>query len=320
MIPNVLSIAGSDPSGGAGIQADLKTFAAFDVYGCAAITALTVQNTRELSDVVPMPATLVSGQIDAVFADVDIHGVKIGMLGCAEVASVVAATLATHRPRNVVVDPVLRAGVGASLLDVEGLRVLRREVLPTAFVVTPNALETGALLGAPPPASLPDMREAAVALCGLGPQWALVTGGHVDTGNECVDVLSNGHEIHEFRTSRVGGPARHGTGCTLSSAIAALLALGASVPGACELAQQYVAAAILAGDELLVGAGRRPLRHVRFDQLPLRELPPGRVGTRESSGPEDFTNRKQAAEYQEFADNTERSAPAEPSVRSAESV
>jgi hydroxymethylpyrimidine/phosphomethylpyrimidine kinase len=301
MIPNVLSIAGSDPSGGAGIQADLKTFAAFDVYGCAAITALTVQNTRELTDVVPMPADLVRRQIEAVFADMELHGIKIGMLGSAEVGSTVAALLATHHPPNIVVDPILRAGVGTSLLDEEGRRVLRREVLPTAFVVTPNALETGALLGASPPASLSDMRDAAGALCALGPEWALVTGGHVDTGSECIDVLSDGREVYEFRTPRVAGPARHGTGCTLSSAIAALLALGVCVPKACELAQRYVASTIRAGDELSVGVSRRPLRHVRFDQLP-----------------EERTT--EAAGYAEFADHADRSVPAEPSVRSAESV
>ena len=241
----VLSIAGSDPSGGAGIQADLKTFAAFGVDGCAAIAALTAQNEHDVVGILEVPAEFLAAQLKAVLGDREIDAVKIGMLGTAANVHTVAETLRQSDQRNVVVDPVLRATSGALLLDDAGLAVLRDEILPLATVLTPNAFESGALLGTAPASSLGDMHAAARALRALGAEWVLVTGGHVDAdGEECVDVLAGRDGTSELRTPRVPGPGIHGSGCRLSSAIASLLARGASVPDACAQAQRFVARAI----------------------------------------------------------------------------
>ncbi|HEX3867458.1 MAG TPA: bifunctional hydroxymethylpyrimidine kinase/phosphomethylpyrimidine kinase [Gemmatimonadaceae bacterium] len=270
--PNVLSIAGSDPSGGAGVQADLKTFAAFDVYGAAAITAITAQNTRAVAAVWPADPSVVAQQIDSVLSDISFDAIKIGMLATAEIVRAVATALGAYRPAAgrdatpyIVVDPVLRSSTGAALVNDRGVAALRDELLPLAFIITPNIEETGVLLGRTPPRSRAAMYAAAEDLLALGCQWALVTGGHVPAVHECVDVLAgaDGH-TREIRTTRVPGPDRHGTGCTLSSAIAALLALGHDVPDACEDAQAYVAAAITAAGTLGVGHGAGPLRHVAF--------------------------------------------------------
>lgn len=241
----VLSIAGSDPSGGAGIQADLKTFAAFGVDGCAAIAALTAQNEHGVTGILQVPADFLTAQVTAVLADREIDAVKVGMLGTAANVRAVADTLRHAGVQNVVVDPVLRASSGASLLDDEGSSVLRDELLALATVLTPNTLEAGALLGMAPPASLGELHTAARALRALGAEWVLVTGGHVDEGgHECVDILAGSDDTIELRAQRVPGPGIHGSGCRLSSAIASLLARGASVPDACAQAQRFVARAI----------------------------------------------------------------------------
>jgi hydroxymethylpyrimidine/phosphomethylpyrimidine kinase len=243
--PTVLSIAGSDPSGGAGIQADLKTFAAFEVDGCAVITALTAQNARHVSGIVHVPADFVTLQIAAVFEDREIDAVKVGMLATADNVRSVADALQHSRARNVVVDPVLRSTSGAALLEDAGLEVLCAHLAPLTTVLTPNALEAGALLGTAAPSSPREMHVAAHALRSLGAEWVLLTGGHVDTdADECVDVLAGGDEIIELRTPRVHGDGLHGSGCRLSSAIASLLARGTSVPDACAQAQRFVAHAI----------------------------------------------------------------------------
>jgi len=250
-VPHVLSIAGSDPSGGAGIQADLRTFALYGVHGCAAITALTVQNARAVREVLPMQADFVARQVEAVFDDAEIRAVKTGMLGTGGIARAVARVLAAAVARNVVVDPVLRATVGATLVDDDGINAIRDLLLPLAAVVTPNAVEAGALLGARPPETVTEMRLAASAIQRLGPQWVLVTGGHVEAGDDCVDVLASADGVRELRVARVHGAVMHGTGCTLSSAIAALLALGHEVPDACARAQRFVSAAIRVRDDAM---------------------------------------------------------------------
>lgn len=260
-VPNVLSIAGSDPSGGAGIQADLKTFAALGVYGCAALTALTAQNTVEVSAVLPVPADFLCQQLDAIFSDIHVDAVKIGMLGTAEAVRTVATALRAYRPPWVVLDPVLRATTGARLLDSDALDAVREELLPLATVVTPNAVEAGALLGITAPESVTATYSAAAALILRGAAAALVTGGHLKDTDFSIDVLHDGHEAREFRVRRVAGSA-HGTGCTLSAAIAALLARGKGLPRACSEAQKFVALSILRGADLHVGHGAGPVHQL----------------------------------------------------------
>jgi hydroxymethylpyrimidine/phosphomethylpyrimidine kinase len=261
-VPNVLSIAGSDPSGGAGVQADLRTFAALGVYGCAALTALTAQNTMGVSATHMVPASFLRRQLDAVFADVRVDAVKIGMLGTADAVVAVADVLRTHRPPLVVLDPVLRASTGAPLLDEGGMRALREELLPLVTVVTPNADEAGRLLRRPAPRSVPEARAAATLLVARGGRAAVVTGGHMPDLHLSVDVLHDGQDVHECRVPRVVGTGTHGSGCTFSSAIAALLALGLPLPRACREAQRFVAEAIARASELNVGRGAGPVHQL----------------------------------------------------------
>jgi hydroxymethylpyrimidine/phosphomethylpyrimidine kinase len=258
-VPNVLSIAGSDPGGGAGIQGDVKTFAALGVWGCAVPTALTAQNTRGVRAVLPVPADFVAEQLEVLFDDVEVHAVKVGMLGGADVVRAVAAALRRHRPPHVVLDPVLRASAGGVLLDAAGLDALRDELLPLAALVTPNAAEAGALLGAAPPRTETEAAEAARALLERGVGAALVTGGHLEEdGATCADVLAAGGAVTTFRTPRAAG-GTHGTGCALSSAVAALLARGHPLVDACRAAQACVADAVRAGGELRAGRGVGPI-------------------------------------------------------------
>lgn len=258
-IPNILTIAGSDPSGGAGVQGDLKTFAALRAYGCAAITALTAQNTRGIAEIFPVPGYFVTRQLELLFDDIEIHAVKIGMLANAEVVRSVVGVLQRYRPPYVVLDPVLRASVGGTLLDDEGMNLLRHELLPLTTIVTPNAMEAGVLLGVSAPATVTEARECAVRLTKLGAKSALVTGGHVDAGDQCIDVLCDNHAIQEFRVSRIPFGANHGTGCAHSAAIATLLGRGKTFAEACQKAQHFVADSIVSGNELRVGCGVGPV-------------------------------------------------------------
>ena len=259
MIPNVLSIAGSDPGGGAGLQGDLKTFAALGVFGCAVPTVLTAQSTRAVAAVLPVPAAFVTQQLETLLDDVRVGAVKIGMLGDAEVVHAVAAILRRYRPPNVVLDPVLRASTGGARLDAAGLAALRDELLPLVDLVTPNLPEAGALLGEEAPPSLPAAEAAARRLLGLGVPAALVTGGHFEGTTMCTDVLATGERVRLLHTPRVPGGGAHGTGCALSSAIAALLARGEPLPAACAEAQRVVARAIRDGRRLAVGGGTGPV-------------------------------------------------------------
>lgn len=259
-IPNVLSIAGSDPSGGAGIQADLKTFSALGVYGMAALSGLTAQNTCGVSAVEPLPPAFVAAQIDAVFADIRVHAVKLGMLGGADVVAAVADRLRHWHPPVLVVDPVMVAKGGAALLTEAAARRLREELLPLATVLTPNLPEASALLGTAPPADLPAMREAARALHALGPAWVLLKGGHLP-GPDCTDLLYDGHTFTPLTARRLPTANTHGTGCTLAAAVAAHLARGLAVPQAVAQAKAYLTAAIAAADTLDVGHGHGPVQH-----------------------------------------------------------
>jgi hydroxymethylpyrimidine/phosphomethylpyrimidine kinase len=258
----VLTIAGSDSSGGAGIQADLKTFAALGVYGTSAITAITAQSTAEVVEAAVLSADLVTAQIEAVDSDIDIHAVKTGMLGDAAVVEAVAATIKALELPLLVVDPVLASTGGAQLLDDDGLAMLCAELLPLARVVTPNLPEAEVLCGKPI-RSDEDLREAARRIHGMGAAAVIITGGHGD-GGQVRDVLFDGHVFSEFLVPRVDGPSPHGTGCTFSAALAAYLALGRSLPDAALAAQQYVAQAIAASFTL--GHGRRLLGHFEHNR------------------------------------------------------
>lgn len=247
---SALSIAGSDSGGGAGIQADLKTFAAHRVHGLCAIAALTAQHTRGVTAVEVPPPAFLRAQIDACFDDFDIHAVKIGMLANADMIHAVAKALDQHFPPHIVLDPVMVATSGAQLLANSAIEVLRKRLLPMATVITPNLPEAEFLLGRHIP-DLEAMREACDALLDLGAGAVLLKGGHLAGGDEVVDLFSarreSGGRMHrEIRHPRLDLDA-HGTGCTLAAAIAAQLALGLALPDACAAASEYVHRALLLG-------------------------------------------------------------------------
>jgi hydroxymethylpyrimidine/phosphomethylpyrimidine kinase len=256
-----VTIAGSDSSGGAGIQADLKTFSALGVYGASVITALTAQNTRGVNAIHDVPPKFVTAQMDAVFSDLKVGAVKIGMLSQPGVIEAVADGLARHGQRAVVLDPVMVAASGDRLLAPEAVDVLRRVLIPRARVLTPNLPEAAALLDAPPAQNETEMREQAEQLLALGAQAVLIKGGHAG-GAESVDLLVEPTAFARLAAERIATDNTHGTGCTLSSAIAAGLAKGFALAEAVRQAKAYVTAAIAASDRLAVGSGRGPVHHL----------------------------------------------------------
>jgi len=255
----VLTIAGSDSGGGAGIQADLKTFHRFGVFGTSAITAVTAQNTSGVRDWMALPPALVAAQIEAVATDLRPDAVKSGMLGNAAVIAAVAAALETHGLRPYVLDPVMVASSGDALLERDAVGALRSSLLPLCDLVTPNAEEAMVLTGADV-ATMADQERAARRLVEEGAGAALVKGGHV-SGEEVVDVLFDAatRVARTFRHRRIDSRHTHGTGCTLSAAIAAHLALGLPLERAVETSLDYVHRAIVGAPGL--GAGRGPLNH-----------------------------------------------------------
>lgn len=253
MLPIALSIAGSDPSGGAGIQADLKTFHRFHVYGTAAITLLTVQNTRRVSRVEILPPDLILQQIEAVLEDLPPNVVKTGALGNAATIEAIAS-LTFLCP--LVVDPVMISKHGASLMDPAAREILTKLLLPKAALVTPNLHEAAALTGLPV-ATPTEMREAARRIADFGPPAVLIKGGHLQ--NTALDILYSAGQFHEFPGVRHNTPHTHGTGCTYSAAIAALLALGQPLPNAVAAAKAFIAEAIRTNPGL--GAGNGPVNH-----------------------------------------------------------
>ncbi|MEO7400121.1 MAG: bifunctional hydroxymethylpyrimidine kinase/phosphomethylpyrimidine kinase [Polaromonas sp.] len=264
--PRVLSIAGSDSGGGAGIQADLKTFAALGCYGMTAITALTAQNTLGVSAIHAVPPAIVRAQIDAVVEDIGLHAVKIGMLHSPEIVQTVAQSIDRHGLANVVLDPVMVATSGAVLIDNPAIAALVQELFSRAIVVTPNLDEASLLVG-----RLVDseqaMEAAAQELLGMGANSVLLKGGHL-TGDVVSDLLvTRGGAVHWMRGPRIRSANTHGTGCTLSSAIAAHLALGADLLAAVEAARSYVRAALEAGARVRTGAGSGPLNHGHAPQI-----------------------------------------------------
>ena len=259
-----VTIAGSDSSGGAGIQADLKTFAALGVYGASVITALTAQNTQGVTAIHDVPADFIAAQIDAVFSDLDIAAVKIGMLSQAAAIEAVVQGLARHRAKNIVLDPVMIASSGDALLANEAIETLRRELIPRALVVTPNLPEAAALTGASPARNEAEMEIQAREILSLGARHVLIKGGHGE-GDDSVDLLIGQGEVVRLSAKRIATKNTHGTGCTLSSAIAAGLAKGRDVVTACQEAKAYVTATIAHADELKIGRnselGHGPLHH-----------------------------------------------------------
>jgi len=260
MTPIALTIAGSDSSGGAGIQADLKTFAALGVYGASVVTALTAQNTRGVAAVHDVPADFVARQIDAVFADLDVRTVKIGMLSQAATVDAVAEALDRHAAQNVVVDPVMVATSGGRLIADGAVEHLRTRLMPRARLVTPNLPEAAALLGASAARDENEMAAQARALLQFGAHAVLIKGGHGNT-SESVDLLADADGVTRFAARRIVTQNTHGTGCTLSSAVAAGFAKGLDLKVAVQQAKDYVTDAIAGADTLDVGHGHGPLNH-----------------------------------------------------------
>ena len=255
-VPKALTIAGSDSGGGAGIQADLKTFSAFRVFGMSVITAVTAQNSLGVQGVFNLPPEFVSRQIDSVLSDLGADAIKIGMLSTAPIIAAVAERLRAHAREKLVLDPVMIAKAGDALLPPEARTVLIKELLPLALIVTPNLHEAGALAGMSV-ATESDMEEAARRILALGPRDVLVKGGHLR--DSATDVLWNGRDFARFAAPRLASNNTHGTGCTLSSAIAAGLARGHALKDAVREAKAYVTSAIREGFE--TGGGVGALRH-----------------------------------------------------------
>jgi hydroxymethylpyrimidine/phosphomethylpyrimidine kinase len=263
-IPNILTIAGVDPSGGAGVLADVKAISALGGYACAVIAALTAQNTRAVAGVLPISPSFVGEQLDVLLADVRIDATKIGMVGQAPVIVAVADRLLHWAVAPVVLDPVMVAKSGDPLLDKSAVGALREALLPLATVITPNLSEAGVLLEARAPESLREMYRAAERLRELmrgdRERWVMLKGGHL-SGGEAVDLLHDGDRMIELTAPRVSTRNTHGTGCTLSAALATLLPQSADIPSAARRAKQYLTEALRHADELGVGAGHGPVHH-----------------------------------------------------------
>jgi hydroxymethylpyrimidine/phosphomethylpyrimidine kinase len=259
-IPIALTIAGSDSSGGAGIQADLKTFAAFGVYGASVITALTAQNTTGVSAVHQVPADFVSAQIDSVFADLDVKAVKIGMVGELATIEAIAGGVTRWSPEHVVLDPVMVATSGDRLLPLEAVEALRQKLIPRAALITPNLPEAAALLDEPVASSEAAIRHQGRRLISMGCPAVLIKGGH-GSGAESIDFLFSGDDVIALASPRLATQNTHGTGCSLSSAITAGLARGEDLVTAVRAAKAWIDAAIAGADRLKVGRGFGPIHH-----------------------------------------------------------
>jgi hydroxymethylpyrimidine/phosphomethylpyrimidine kinase len=259
-IPIALTIAGSDSSAGAGIQADLKTFAAFGVYGASAITALTAQNTKGVTGVHQVPADFVTAQIDAVFGDLDVKAVKIGMVSQRAVIEAIVAGLARWSPRHIVLDPVMVATSGDRLLAPDAIEALRTSLIPRASLMTPNLPEAAALLDEQVASRETDIERQGKRLLAMGCGAVLIKGGH-GKGAESIDYLFREDGVVALAAPRIATKNTHGTGCSLSSAIAAGLAKGDDLETAVRRAKAWISAAIAAADRLNVGHGHGPIHH-----------------------------------------------------------
>lgn len=255
-IRKALTIAGSDSGGGAGIQADLKTFAALEVYGTSAITAITAQNTVGVTQVLALSPSLVAAQIDAILDDIGMHALKTGMLANTAIIEVVAKIVRQHRLKNLVVDPVMVATSGDLLIKKNAVAALRSRLIPLAAVVTPNIPEAEELTGLKLHAT-EDIENAARRIVEMGAKTVVIKGGHLK--GPAVDIFFDGKKFRAFDAPRIRTKNTHGTGCTFSAAIAAYLAKGESVERSVALAKQYITAAIRQG--FTVGAGHSPVNH-----------------------------------------------------------
>lgn len=260
MTPIAVTIAGSDSGGGAGIQADLKTFSALGVYGASVIAALTAQNTKGVTGIHDVPPDFVTAQIDAVFSDLAVKAVKIGMLSNPRTIAAVAAGLKKYDQHKIVLDPVMIAASGDRLLVPEAVETLRKELIPQALVITPNLPEAAALLEGPLAKTETEMREQGEKLLTLGARAVLIKGGHAESA-ESVDFFIAADSVVRLASERIATQNTHGTGCTLSSAIAAGLAKGLDLADAVRQAKAYVTAAIAAADTLQIGHGHGPVHH-----------------------------------------------------------
>jgi hydroxymethylpyrimidine/phosphomethylpyrimidine kinase len=259
-MPIALTIAGSDSSGGAGIQADLKTFAALGVYGASVITALTAQNTNGVSGIHLVPSDFVTEQIDAVFSDLDVKAVKVGMVAQVATIDAIVAALKRWSPKHIVLDPVMVATSGDRLLAAGAVEALRTKLIPRASLITPNLPEAAALLGEPAAESEAAIESQGKRLLAMGCPAVLIKGGH-GQGTESTDYLVSGSGIVALAAPRIATGHTHGTGCSLSSAIAAGLAKGEDMETAVRNAKVWVSAAIAAADRLGVGHGNGPIHH-----------------------------------------------------------
>ncbi|SHN82788.1 bifunctional hydroxymethylpyrimidine kinase/phosphomethylpyrimidine kinase [Bradyrhizobium erythrophlei] len=263
--PVALTIAGSDSSGGAGIQADLKTFAAFGVYGASVITALTAQNTQGVRGVHPVPADFVTAQLEAVFDDLDVSAVKIGMVAELDIVKAIASNLSRRAPDHVVLDPVMVATSDDRLLSPDAVKCLRDDLMPRATLITPNLPEAAALLEEDVAASEAAIADQGRRLLALGARAVLIKGGH-GKGAESIDYLFTQDGVTALPAPRIATKNTHGTGCSLSSAIAAGLAKGETLEQAVRHAKTWISAAIAAADRISVGKGHGPIHHFhRFD-------------------------------------------------------
>lgn len=258
VIPRALTIAGSDSGGGAGIQADIKTFTALNVYGMSAIASLTAQNTQRVVGIKDTPPEFLELQIDAVIDDIGVDAVKTGMLSNERIVRMVVKKINQHGVEKLVVDPVMRSKGGDSLLAKKAEVALKDELLPLAYIVTPNLSEAEILSGIRV-SSIEEMKQAAKEIKALGPKTVLVKGGHLESAEEAIDVLFDGNEFHMYRAPRIDTKNTHGTGCTYSAAICAGLAKGFHVLDAVEDAKEYVTQAIRQSFNL--GKGHGPLNH-----------------------------------------------------------
>ncbi len=264
VIPNVLTIAGVDPSGGAGVIADIKAISAQGAYACAVVAALTAQNTKGVDAVLTIDPSFVARQLETLYADVRIDALKIGMLGQAAVIEVVADRLARHDTPHRVLDPVMVAKSGDALLEKTAIGALRESLLPLATIITPNLPEAGVLLEARAVETIKEMYRVAERLRELlpssGARWVYLKGGHLPAG-DALDLLTDGDRMIELNIARVDTKNTHGTGCTLSAALAALLPQSGDVPEAARRAKAYVTEALRYADQLSVGGGHGPVHH-----------------------------------------------------------
>lgn len=261
MIPNVCTIAGSDPSGGAGIQADHKTFAAHGVYGCSVLTACTAQNTHGVFGVHPIPAAFVAEQLQVLVRDVRLHSVKTGMLASAEIIAAVADTLRQVDVGPIVVDPVMVATSGHRLLEAAAEEALKRQLLPLATMLTPNLPEAAVLLGCSVATTVQEMEEMLGGLRDLGARSIYLKGGHLPTEQGMTDLFWDGHDVHALRAPRLATRHTHGTGCSLAASLAARLARGQTPLAAAQGAHAWLHQAIAQADQLEVGSGNGPVNH-----------------------------------------------------------